>query len=70
MLLIKSILSSCLFVCFLRVRQSGGGLLNSSQTQMTGQLTPEAGESKLTNFSLVWLNFHYAYLRGHLEYNL
>lgn len=26
-------------------RQSGGGLLNSSQTQMTGQLTPEEGET-------------------------
>ena len=35
-----------LFVCFLRVRQFGGGLLNSSQTQMTGQLTPEEGESE------------------------
>ena len=33
--------------CF-RIRQSGGGLLNSSQqvTQMTGQLTPQEGESK------------------------
>lgn len=28
-----------------QVRQSGGGLLNSSQTQMTGQLTPEEGET-------------------------
>lgn len=28
-----------------QVRQFGGGLLNSSQTQMTGQLTPEEGET-------------------------
>ena len=36
-------------LCCFRPRQSGGGILNSSQqqvTQMTGQLTPEQGESK------------------------
>ena len=36
-------------LCCFRPRQSGGGILNSSQqqvTQMTGQLTPAQGESK------------------------